>query len=116
MVPSGRAGMTMIVSEPDFEIREDVYESPAPTTERVQEGAVEIAAGASTVIAAGSLLYQRASYHLQRDEVARRAEDAAAMRWELHEEMRRLRYELGGLEALDAYDEYYEGFGMDEDW
>jgi hypothetical protein len=84
--------------------------------ERIQESAVEVA---SFVSAGASLLglgmnsvqayYARASYELDHEAAEARA-DRAELRRELHEMRRTQAFELGGLDALDEFDEWhYDG-------
>jgi hypothetical protein len=97
------------VDERELEIREVAHD--VGDGERIQESAAEVATvalGAGSFALAGiQAYYARAAYRLQREEAQ---DELAALRHEIHEELRHLRYEMGGLDALDEYD----GFSVEE--
>lgn len=103
----------------DYEIREVPHEPEVSGTAPLQEGVVvDVATVAAAAFAAGSFGLQLASH--RRDAPSSRDAEMAALRWEMHEPMRAMDYELGGLAALDEYDGtdgYYGGFGVgDPQW
>jgi hypothetical protein len=102
---------------PDEHDLREVPVDVAGDGERIQESAVEVAGviGAAASVAALGVggvqaYYSRASYELQRQEAAARAAERTEyieLQRELHEMRRIQAYELGGIEALDEFDEWH---------
>lgn len=93
----------------DHEIRE-VPDVPPVAGEHLEESAALDTAialtslGVTAGVGAAQIGYARASLRAQSRSAEVQADTVADMRQEFHDEMRALRFEQGGYEALDAYD------------